>query len=189
MGASQDWETAANHLHRASKIPHEIITGGFAEEMVPSAEIPDLPSVTLHNAAESLCGLFLREFEKAAAAADGEKVTRFFKLFPLIGRTEVGLDVYGRYVCQGVAARAREGMRGRGEGLGDFWYANALSRLFEHIASIVEQHGGLVEKHYGEGRMIRVIERLQVEADTQGGIIVDTWGDERNIDRKVSDTP
>lgn len=190
MGAPQDWETAAGYLSRSSKVPEEIIKGEFAEEMVPTAEVPDPPYVTLENAAESLCGLFLREFEKAAAAGDGEKVTRFFKLFPLIGRTDVGLDVYGRYVCQGVSARARDTLAtrkpaGEGVGLGDFFYANAMSRLFEHIANIVEQHGKLVERHYGTGRMIKVIERLQVEADTQGGIIIDTFGDERSIDRKV----
>ncbi|RPB00043.1 COG4-domain-containing protein [Choiromyces venosus 120613-1] len=194
MGAPQDWETAASFLHRAGKIPQEIIRGEFAEEIVPTAEVPDLPSVTLENAAESLCGLFLREFERAAEAADGEKVTRFFKLFPLIGRTDVGLEVYGRYVCQGVAARARDALAAKRQaaaegagGLGDFFYANAVTRLFEHIANIVEQHGKLVERHYGEGRMVKVIERLQVEADTQGGIIIDTFTDERSIDRKLTD--
>ena len=35
--------------------------------------------------------------------------------------------------------------------------------------------------------MTRVIERLQVEADVQGGIIIDTWSDERNVDRKLTD--
>jgi hypothetical protein len=189
MGAPQDWETAASYLHRASKIPPEIINGEFAEEMVPSAEVPDLPAVTLEHAAEALCGLFLREFEKATANGDGEKVTRFFKLFPLIGRAQVGLDVYGRYVCGGVASRARAQLsapKNADAGVGDFFYANAMTRLFEHIATIVEQHGALVDRHYGIGRMVKVIERLQLEADTQGGIIIDTFMDERGIDRKAS---
>ncbi|KAK4693315.1 conserved oligomeric Golgi complex subunit 4, partial [Lecanoromycetidae sp. Uapishka_2] len=159
MGAPQDWETAAGYLHRASKIPKDIVNGSFAEEIVPTAEVPDPPRVTLDNAAESLRGLFLREFEKAAQEGNGGKVTRFFKLFPLIGKPDVGLDVYGRYVCQGVASRAR----------------------------IIEHHGGLVERHYGAGRMTRVIERLQLEADVQGGIIIDTWCDERSVDRKLTD--
>ena len=190
MGAPQDWETAAGYLNRASKIPREIVCGPFAEEIVPSAEVPDPPSVTLNNAAESLCGLFLREFEKAAKENNGTKVTRFFKLFPLIRRSDVGLDVYGRYVCQGVAARARSNLnagKGGAQRKEGFFYANALTKLFEHIAQIVEQHGGLVERHYGQGRMTRVVERLQVEADVQGGIIIDTWSDERNIERKLTD--
>ncbi|KAI9701791.1 MAG: hypothetical protein M1836_001135 [Candelina mexicana] len=190
MGAPQDWETAASYLNRASKIPKEIVNGQFAEEVVPTAEVPDPPSVTLDNASESLCGLFLREFEKAAKEGDGAKVTRFFKLFPLIGRSDVGLDVYGRYVCQGVASRARANLNAgtsgnqRNEG---FFCANALTKLFEHIAQIIDGHGGLVERHYGVGKMVKVIERLQLEADVQGGIILETWGEERNVDRMLTD--
>ena len=190
MGAPQDWETAAGYLSRASKVPKEIVTGSFAGEIVPTAEVPDPPDVTLDHAAESLRGLFLREFEKAAQEGNGGKVTRFFKLFPLIGKPEVGLDVYGRYVCQGIASRARANLNAgtggsqRHEGL---FYANAMTKLFENIAQIVEYHGGLVQRHYGAGRMVKVIERLQLEADVQGGIVLDTWSDERDMDRKLTD--
>lgn len=189
MGAPQDWETAAGYLSRASKIPAEVINGSFAEEIVPTAEIPDPPRATLDSAAESLCGLFLREFEKAAKEADGARVTRFFKLFPLIGRSDVGLDAYGRYVCHGVASRARTNLNSgsnaqRKEG---FFYGNTLTKLFEHIAQIVDGHEPLVERHYGAGMMVKVIERLQIEADVQGGIILDTWHDERTIERKLTD--
>lgn len=190
MGAPQDWEAAAGYLDRASKVPEEIAKGPFATSIVPSVEVPDPPWVTLETARESLCGLFLREFEKAASHGDGTKVTRFFKLFPLIGRTDVGLDVYGRYVCQGVAGTARATLKDSGgaqERREKFFYANALTRLFEHIAQIVDSHGGLVERHYGAGKMVRVIERLQMEADVQGGIIMDAWSDERSIDRTLTD--
>lgn len=190
MGAPQDWETAASYLNRASKVPPEVVHGTFAAEMVPTAEVPDPPNVTLDNAAESLCGLFLREFDKAVKENDGAKITRFFKLFPLIGRSEVGLDVYGRYVCQGVASRARANLNagtGGAQSKDGFFYANALTKLFEHIAQLIDGHGGLVERHYGPRKMTRVIERLQLEADLQGGIILDTWSDERHIDRKLTD--
>jgi hypothetical protein len=186
MGAPQDWETAAGYLNRASKIPREIVEGAFAGTIVPTAEVPDPPNVTLENAAGSLCGLFLREFDKAVKEGNGAKITRFFKLFPLIGRAEVGLDVYGRYVCQGVASRARANLNSLGK-KDAFFYSDALTKLFEHIAQIIENHGGLVERHYGAGSMVKVIERLQTEADVQGGIIMDTWADDRNIDRKLTD--
>ncbi|KAK1244986.1 hypothetical protein MKX08_004615 [Trichoderma sp. CBMAI-0020] len=190
MGAPQDWEAAAGYIARASKIPEEITKGAFAANIVPSVEVPDAPWITLENAKESLCGLFLREFEKAAAEGDGAKVTRFFKLFPLIGRADVGLDVYGKYVCQGVAGTARatlkDGMSGQNRKEGII-YANSLTRLFQHIAQIVEGHGGLVERHYGTGKMVRVIERIQMEADVQGGIVLDTWSDERGVDKKLTD--
>lgn len=186
MGAPQDWETAANYLHQASKIPESVTNGAFAEEIVPTAEVPDLPRQTLDSAAESLCGLFLREFEKAAQAGNGAGVTRFFKLFPLIGRSDVGLDAYGKYVCGGIAARARTNMSStqRQDGL---FYASTLTKLFEHIAQIVEGHQPLVERHYGPGSMTKVIERIQVEADVQGGIILDTWSEERMVARKLTE--
>lgn len=189
MGAPQDWETAAGYLSRAAAIPESIVNSTFAEEIVPTAEVPDPPRVTLEAASESLCGLFLREFERATEVGDGAKVTRFFKLFPLIGRSEVGLDAYSRYVCTGVAARARQNLdAGSRSGKRDgYFYAGALTKLFEHIAQIVDGHSPLVERHYGEGKMGRVIERLQVEADVQGGILLDTWSDERVIDRKLTD--
>ncbi|KAJ8120029.1 hypothetical protein ONZ43_g3156 [Nemania bipapillata] len=190
MGAPQDWEAAAGYISRASKIPEPIIRGGFAASIVPSVEVPDAPWITLENSKESLCGLFLREFEKAAKDGDGAKITRFFKLFPLIGRGDVGLDVYGRYVCQGVAGTARATLKEVPGGAGrqdSFFYANALTKLFEHIAQIVESHGSLVERHYGEGKMVRVIERLQMEADVQGGIILDSWSDDRSVNRRVTD--
>lgn len=190
MGAPQDWETAAGYLSRASQIPEEVIDGAFAARIVPTAEVPDAPRVTLENASEALCGLFQREFDKAVKENDGSKITRFFKLFPLINRSEVGLDVYGRYVCQGVAQRARGNLNagtGGNQAKDGFFYANAITKLFEHIAQIIDGHGGLVERHYGPGKMNRVIERLQNEADMQGGIILDTWSDERRLDRQITD--
>ncbi|KAL1866759.1 hypothetical protein VTK73DRAFT_4523 [Phialemonium thermophilum] len=195
MGTLQDWEAAAGYIARAAKIPEEIIRSEFAAAVVPTVEVPDPPWVTLESARESLCGLFLREFERAVSENDGVRVTRFFKLFPLIGRADVGLDVYGRYVCQGVAAQARAVLREPPNAAGggqlrkdNFFFANALNKLFEHIAQIVNSHGALVERHYGAGKMVKVIERLQMEADVQGGIILDSWSDERNIDRKLTDT-
>ncbi|KAJ4308077.1 Golgi transport complex subunit 4 [Neodidymelliopsis sp. IMI 364377] len=189
MGAPQDWETAAGYIHRASKIPQHVVNGAFADEIVPTAEVPDPPRLTLDAAAESLCALFLREFDKAAKEGDGSKVTRFFKLFPLVGRTDTGLDAYGRYVCTGVAARARSTFNSAppAQRSDAFFYANTLTKLFEHIAQIVDGHEPLVEQHYGPGMMAKVIERLQIEADVQGGIVLDTWQEERNIDRKLTD--
>ncbi|KAI5295634.1 hypothetical protein KEM52_000766 [Ascosphaera acerosa] len=189
MGVSQDWETAASYVHRASKIPRDIVTSEFAARIVPTTEVPDAPSITLDNAAESLCRLFLREFERAVQENDFAKITRFFKLFPLIGRTEVGLDAYGRYVCQGVAARARNNLKGDPSNArdGPYFFANVLTKLFEQIAQIIESHGPLVERHYGKGSMSQVVQRLQVEADTQGGSVLETWRKERNIDRKLTD--
>jgi len=195
MGAPQDWETAAEYLNRAARVPADVVNSGFAEAVVPTAEVPEAPGVTLEDSAAALCQLFLREFERAVEEGDGARITRFFKMFPLIGRAKEGLEAYGRYVCQGVALRARARLQtARGVVLGQdgargagFVYANALTKLFEHIAQVVDGHSGLVERHYGEGTMVSVLQKLHNEADVQGGIVLDTWFDERGVERLLTD--
>ncbi|KAK9325337.1 COG4 transport protein-domain-containing protein [Lipomyces orientalis] len=181
----RDWEAVAQHIHRASKLPPELVKGRFAEVMVPTEENPESPAIALQNATESFGALFLKEFEAAAKAKDVEKITRFFKLFPLIGKEKEGLDVYAKFVCTIIASQSRELMSSEIDG--PLFFGMALSRLFENIATIVDQHSPIVERYYGRGKMQRVIERIQLEADTQGGIIVDTYFDDRNINRRLSD--
>ncbi|KAK9355025.1 COG4 transport protein-domain-containing protein [Lipomyces doorenjongii] len=181
----RDWEAVAQHIHRASKLPPELVKGRFAEVMVPTEENPESPAIALQNETESFGALFLKEFEAAAKAKDMEKITRFFKLFPLIGKEREGLDVYAKFVCTIIAGQSRQLMGSKIEG--PLFFGMALSRLFENIATIVDQHTPIVERYYGRGKMQRVIERIQLEADTQGGIIVDTYFDDRNINRRLSD--
>ena len=189
MGTPQDFETAAEYLHRASRIPEYVVKSGFAQQIVPTAEVPNVPSATLDAAAESLCHLFVKEFERAVDDNDGPRITRFFKMFPLINRSDVGLEAYGKYVCQGVAARARTSLQivSSSERRNGLPFANALTKLFEHIAQVIDGHTPLVERHYGVGTMKKVIERLHAEADVQAGMILDTWQDERIVDRKLTE--
>ncbi|KAH7168520.1 COG4 transport protein-domain-containing protein [Fusarium sp. MPI-SDFR-AT-0072] len=192
MGAPQDWEAAANYLSRASTIPEDIVRGDFAIAVVPSIEAPDPPWTTIQTARKSLCALFLREFKAATEQGDGAKVARFFKLFSVIGggEEETGLEAYGQYICHGMAEAVRSALGGPHEERGrqnDLVYANSLTRLLEHIVQVMNSHGGLVERHYGADKVVKVIERLQKEADVQGGIILDLWNDKRAVTRMMAD--
>ena len=66
------------------------------------------------------------------------------------------------------------------------YYADILTRLFENIAVIIDQHQPLVELHYGKGRMLRVIQRLQEESDEECGLILDQFSQNRKLEAKVS---
>src|SRR5271156_6729104 len=65
------------------------------------------------------------------------------------------------------------------------FFATTLTALFENIARVVETHTAIVDRFYGTGKMVRVIQRLQGECDRQGGIILDSLWDDRHIQRKV----
>lgn len=53
------------------------------------------------------------------------------------------------------------------------------------MAVIVDKHTPLVQTHYGPGKMLRVIQRLQEESDLQSGLILDGFMEDRQIARKV----
>lgn len=66
------------------------------------------------------------------------------------------------------------------------YFADALTRLFENIAVIIDQHQPLVETHYGKGKMLRVIQRLQEESDIQSVTILDRFLKIRRLESKVN---
>jgi conserved oligomeric Golgi complex subunit 4 len=109
----QDWDEASTFLHQASLIDPGIINGSLSMSSVPTSEIPDPPNIFLQQASDALFKLFLREFDSAAKVKDEERITRFFRLFPLIGKENEGLDVYGRFVCGIIAGRSRAAMTQR----------------------------------------------------------------------------
>ncbi|KAJ1889205.1 Golgi transport complex subunit 4, partial [Coemansia sp. S17] len=65
-------------------------------------------------------------------------------------------------------------------------YAVRLTRLFEVIAVVIDNHFPLVETHYGPGRMIRVIQRLQMEGTKRAAMVLDFFEDERHIKRRIA---
>lgn len=205
----KDYETAASYVNRVSALDKKILEGEFAENSVPSSEYPDIPTKTLCDAKENLFVIFSREFEAAVYNRDQENISRFFKLFPLIGKETEGLDKYSKFVCGIIAGKSQANLAEMGKeqshiivfiiicnclliflnfvAIGTNFYGNVLTKLFENIAHIIDQHQSAVETHYGPGKMIRVIERLQEECDKQSQIILDTFFDERQIQRKLLD--
>jgi len=64
-----------------------------------------------------------------------------------------------------------------------------LTRLFEDIAAIVDMQEIVVETHYGPDAMIKIIAKLQKEGDIQSSIIIESFIENRQIQRKVFETP
>ena len=68
------------------------------------------------------------------------------------------------------------------------YYIAMVTGLFESIAVIIDQHQPIVDKYYGQGKMLRVAERLMGECDRVVKGLVEGWEEERGVKRKVSDT-
>ncbi|KAI1788436.1 COG4-domain-containing protein [Ganoderma leucocontextum] len=179
----RDWESATRQCARAMVLPVNVISGPFAETVVPTAEHHLPPAQTLQAAREQLLAVFQHEFESASTARDATATSRFFKLFPAIGWEEEGLQAYASFVVELVKVRAPASAKTSSP----LYYITALTALFESIALIVDQHQPVVEKYYGLGKMGLVLDRLLQEADRVVKDLLEGWKEERSIQRKLSD--
>ncbi|KAI5479668.1 hypothetical protein MNV49_003178 [Pseudohyphozyma bogoriensis] len=182
--AKQDWETATRFMQRATALDPEIVASRFAEAVVPTSDLPTTPPQTIANIRASLLETFLTAFRAAAGSGDTNNINRFFKLFPMIGEEETGLDVYAEWVG-GIVRNKAGGFAVKSQSPTHF--STLLTSLFESIALIISQHQPVVEKYYGGGKMLVVAGKLLDECDRLGGKVVKNWEEERRIRRKVRD--
>ncbi|KAF8978675.1 Golgi transport complex subunit 4 [Entomortierella lignicola] len=180
-----DYEDAARYMQKSLAFDKSILEGSFAEIAVPSASNPEHPTVLLANSKAKLLDILSTEFENAVQRQSEEDITRYFKLFPLLGEEQVGLDKYSKFVCAIVSGKAQASLVGQTKS--PTFYADTLIRLFESIAVIVDQHQPVIEKYYGAGKMLRVIQRLQEESDIRSLKILEAFEEEREIGRKVAE--
>ncbi|KAL2917072.1 Golgi transport complex subunit 4 [Polyrhizophydium stewartii] len=146
------------------------------------------PIAALRSAQTTLTGMLMDAFDTAVQNADTDALVQCFKLFPLLGQTELGLDKFSAYTCGLVAKHCQDGMRAAIEGgARKSMHVDLLTRLFEAIASMVDRQAVLVEMHYGPGRMLSVMVRLQREADIQASILLGGLMEMRQLQRKVKE--
>ncbi|OAX40804.1 COG4-domain-containing protein [Rhizopogon vinicolor AM-OR11-026] len=180
---SQDWESAARYCARAMSLPFEVISGSFAESVVPTAESHLPPAQTLQAAREQLLSIFSNHFEQASRERDAAATSRYFKLFPAIGWEAEGLEAYASFVVDLVRVRAPTSAKTSSP----LYYVTALTALLESIAMIVDHHQPVVEKYYGAGKMTIVIKRLLDECDRVVRSTLDGWREDRSMKRKLLD--
>ena len=80
--------------------PSELISGKYASVVIPSTELPELPTVAIANWIDKLTQVFKKKFTEAAKAKNVEQLTKFFQLFPLINQEEIGLNCYSKFICE-----------------------------------------------------------------------------------------
>ncbi|KAJ3025059.1 UNVERIFIED_CONTAM: Golgi transport complex subunit 4 [Siphonaria sp. JEL0065] len=148
---------------------------------------PD-PIDTLLDAKKTLLKTITSEFDAAVAASDQESVVRFFKLFAVVGERAMGLDKFAVVLAQVVRRLGQDLMRAVSEAERvPTLYADILTRLYESVASLIDQQEMIVERHYGPGRLLRVIAKLQKEVDVRTSIVIESFEDKRDISRKIAD--
>ncbi|KAK9765139.1 Golgi transport complex subunit 4, variant 2 [Basidiobolus ranarum] len=182
---TKDYESGATLIRRYLSLDPLIFDEGFAYFAVSAAEYEDNPRELLENARNKIVSMVIDEFEAAVRADNQKDIGRYFKLFPLMGKEEQGLDKYSQYVCGIISKQAQENLA-KPVSTATF-FPDILMNLFETIAIIIDQHTPVIESHYGPGKVLRVIQRLEEEGITRGRRIIDSFREERQISRRIAE--
>lgn len=177
---------AAKSIDEIRKLPHGVIVSEFAKRVVPSSDIPEEPEQLLNQWISQLSDIFHKNFLEAAQKEDVGQLTSVFQMFPLIGQSELGLDLYSKYVCDIIAEQSRKIMTNITSKNSGF-YAQVLLHLFKIVSTIINEHSKIISKYYGKEHMIHIMKKVQKEADMQAGLVLDTFIDSQKIDRTISD--
>ncbi|KAI9101042.1 COG4 transport protein-domain-containing protein [Phlyctochytrium arcticum] len=191
--AIQDYELVGHYISRYLSydpvVVEKIFSSNAMDDMYLETDTTLQPSVTpleaLKATQQKLVNIAMDEFDTAAQQGDDENILRFFKLFPMTGHHELGLDKFSAYICGSISRQCQDNMRGSMDA--PQFYANLLTNLFERIALEIDRQEPMISATYGPGTMLRVIQRLQREADIQSSIILNSLKERRQISRKLVD--
>ncbi|KAJ2715130.1 Golgi transport complex subunit 4 [Coemansia spiralis] len=182
--ASKETDTAAALVHECRTSDAETLHSPFIAFARPDAgDGPGAGSVSdlIAAATRDLVERVSLMFDAAVAEGNTREIGRCFRLFPLLGEELRGLDLYSDFLCNAIAEKARLKSEMRGN-----IYAVRITRLFEATAAVVDSHFPLVNHHYGPGRMVRVIQRLQLEAAKRACLVLDFFEEERHVKRRLA---
>lgn len=181
---SRNWEEAAKAINEIRQLPRD---GEFINSVVPSTDVPENPEVIVDKWVEGLTDVFKEEFGKAAQSKDVENLTKFFQLFPLIGKSSIGLDCYSKFICNIIASQSRSIITNQSQQDKIGFYPAALMKLLEIVSTMLNQHSHIIGNYYGLENTNGIIERVERETDSQAGLIIDTFYDKRNLTRIIDE--
>nr|CAG4640705.1 EOG090X02VY [Eulimnadia texana] len=185
---TEDYEKAAAHVHRFLAMDENLLKLTAGD--VAQGTNVDSTLLLLHEARNQLCEVVRLKFDEAVSGGDVASVERFFKIFPLLNMHEEGLKKFALHLATQLRETAQKNLRQTlntesTHKRAAVMFADTLTLLLEGVARIVEIHHPLVETYYGPGRLLNVMEILQVECDTQATSILQEFRKARQFEKKV----
>lgn len=180
----KDWMAASRSISTIRQLPEGLINDAYVEFKVPSSTLEDLPCDVLSRWITDLEKIFTTAFNEAAATRDVAQLTYYFQLFPLLGKADVGLKCYSRFICGIISEQSREIIRNvQNQQSKPEFYAQLLFRLYQTISAIVTQHSKVIRSCYGTEVVNTILTDIQIECDLQSNLIYETYSDSKHLDR------
>ena len=149
----------------------------------------------LQDSKMKLQSIVTERYDQALNANDIPELERFFKIFPLIGLRDLGIERFSAYLCSQIHASAEKSFQSLVEqtiiGASDpaavannrwsILFADALILLFERVARLVEAYQPVIEASYGFGNMFGFVKNIQSECDKQAVRILSKFRETRKL--------
>lgn len=126
------------------------------------------------------------KYDQALKENEIPELERFFKIFPLIGLSESGIEKFSSYLCLQINQAAEKNFTSliitdKSEPRWSIMFADALICLFEKVARIIEAYQPVIEASYGYGHMLLFIKNIQKECDVQSVKILNKFKETRHL--------
>ncbi|CCF58072.1 hypothetical protein KAFR_0D04240 [Kazachstania africana CBS 2517] len=180
----QNYLVAATAISEIRQLPPGILESSFAKNTIPNAELPMLPSELLAQWCNQLKGSFKSSFEIAMREKDIDRLTLFFKLFPLIGETDLGLDLYSKYICDIISVENKKfldntvNLKVR--------FSVVLLNLFKIVSTIINEHSRIISNCYGKEHIPVIMEKIEKETELQASLVLDVFSDAKHMKETVT---
>lgn len=126
------------------------------------------------------------KYDQALNSNDVPQMERFFKIFPLIGQAESGIEKFSSYLCAQISQTGEKNFSSlittdKSDARWSIMFADALILLFEKVARIIEAYQPVIEASYGFGNMFLFIKNIQKECDLQSVKILNKFKETRQL--------
>ncbi|XP_058446819.1 conserved oligomeric Golgi complex subunit 4 [Malaya genurostris] len=186
----EDFEKGAIHVNRFLSMDKNLLQK-TADDVSGSITSVRKAVSTLEQATTQIRDVVCQKFDDAVKKDDLASVERFFKIFPLLGMHDQGLEKFMTYICSMLQVKAQKELRSsmdiaKAEKRTTVAYSDTLTVLLENIARVVEVNQAIIENCYGAGRLTQVVSILQRECDEEVVQLILEFNKNRQIGRRVT---
>lgn len=186
---SEDFEKGAGHINRFLSMDEKLLQR-TADDVSGSITSVNQAFNTLTEATTQLRQIINKKFDEAVAKDDLASVQRFFKIFPLLGKHQEGIEKFAGYVCANLEKKSQKQLRNsldmaKADNRVAVAYADVLTLLFENFAREMEVNQPIIENYYGHGYLIDLFRILQRECDNEVKKTIAEFHRNRQIQRNI----
>lgn len=186
----EDYEKGAGHIHRFLSMDQTLLQK-TADDVSGSITSVSQAVTTLEKAAEDLRKIVKGKLEEAIKSDKMEAAEKFFKIFPLLGIHDEGINKFMPYICSKLAIKAQEAVRSsmdvaNVDKRSNVAFSDTFTVILENCLRAIETNREIVESHYGYGHLLKLVKILQKECDNEINKLLGEFQKHRKITKRVN---